>query len=551
MSTSTPSALRRLLGGMLVTVIALLGATAPATASPRSTPTLDEGQWATRLLELVNEDRRDRGLSQLQRSAQMDEVAFRWSVQQAAEGRMYANPDYRQQIPAGLTAAGEALAWGQATPDAMYDALRNASGSSENITNPQYTHIGIGVAFNDKGQAYATLDFARYVDPAQEGRVWSDRILELLNADRINKGLAPLERSPDMDVVAHSWAVQQASERRMYHNPDHRQQIPAGHSRAGENVAWGQPTPERMYDRWYNSPGHYRNMFDPDFTHIGIGVTFTPDGYAYSTQNFAAYIRDEPAPEPTPKPGPSSNIPADDGSSTRGIDDGGVGGSGTRYFLNDQFSPYANRVFDYGNAAGRIYVGDWDGDGRDTLAYRIGSTFYVSNSNTTGPADRIFSFGRPGDRVYVGDWDGDGRDSFAVRRGKTYHVKNAMTGGDADQVIRYGRVGDDVLVGDWDGDGRDTFTVRRGSVYHVKNAIAGGDADRVVNYGRTGDDVYVGDWNADGRDSFTVRRGKTYYIAYRIRGGDADRTLTYGRATDTTLVGDWNGDGRDTLGVRR
>ena len=407
----------------------------------------------------------------------------------------------------------------------------------------------MGVAFDADGRPYATIDFARYTDPVQEGEQWSARILELLNADRHAKGMEPLVRLGAMDAVALRWAEQQAGEERMYHNPRHREQIPPGHVLAGENVAWGQPTPERMYTRWYNSPGHYANLFNPEFTHVGIGVAFTPDGYAYGTQNFARYVPAGPAAR-KPQP-PRTDIPGDDGSSTRAIDDGGIGGEGNRYFLNDTFSAYANIVFDYANPAGRSYVGDWDGDGKDTLAYRIGSTFYVRNSNSAGRADQVFSYGRPGDRVYVGDWDGDGRDTFAVRRGKTYHVKNTVGGGDADHVIRYGRRGDDVLVGDWDGDGRDTLAVRRGKVYHVKNRIAGGPADTVVAYGRTADRVLVGDWDGNGTDTFAVRRGKTYFIANAIRGGDADTTLNYGRAGDTTLVGDWDGDGKDTLGVRR
>lgn len=220
------------------------------------------------------------------------------------------------------------------------------------------------------------------------------------------------------------------------------------------------------------------------------------------------------------------------------------------FFLNDGWGPNANRVYTYGRASDEVYVGDWDGNGTDTLALRRGNTFYINNGHD-GTADRVIHYGRPGDVILVGDWDGDGVDTFAVRRGKTYHVKNSVSGGNADQVIHYGRAGDQVLVGDWDGDGVDTFAVRRGKTYHVKNRIAGGNADQVIHYGRAGDDVYAGDWDGDGRDSFTVRRGKTYYVNNAIRGGDADRVLNYGRVNDVTLVGDWNGDGRDTLGVRR
>ncbi len=229
---------------------------------------------------------------------------------------------------------------------------------------------------------------------------------------------------------------------------------------------------------------------------------------------------------------------------------GEVGGTGDEYFLTNNFSSTAHR-FNYGRPGDELYVGDWDGDGRDTLAIRRGKTFYVTNSLTGGAADRVFHYGRSGDVVLVGDWNGDGKDTFAVRRGAEYHVKNSVTGGDADRVFYYGRRGDTVLVGDWNRDRRDTFAVRRGSVYHVKNSLRGGPADQVVNYGRESDTVLVGDWNGDGRDTFAVRRGNEYHIANAIRGGAADRVERYGKANDTVFVGDWNRDGRDTIGLRR
>ncbi|PYF96298.1 hypothetical protein SAMN05216184_12118 [Georgenia satyanarayanai] len=227
-----------------------------------------------------------------------------------------------------------------------------------------------------------------------------------------------------------------------------------------------------------------------------------------------------------------------------------VRGNGNEYFLTNNFSSTANR-FTYGRANDELLVGDWDGDGRDTLAIRRDNTFYVSNSLTGGTADRTFKYGRRGDVILVGDWNGDGKDTFAVRRGAEYHVKNSVTGGDADRVFRYGRAEDTILVGDWDRDRRDTFAVRRGSVYHVKNALRGGDADTVVNYGRERDVILVGDWDGDGDDTFAVRRGNEYHLANKLRGGAADRVETYGRPDDTVFVGDWNKDGKDTIGLRR
>ncbi len=177
------------------------------------------------------------------------------------------------------------------------------------------------------------------------------------------------------------------------------------------------------------------------------------------------------------------------------------------------------------------------------------SGFFL-NDSWDATADRTFMYGRMTDEVLVGDWDGDGTDTVMLRRGNVFHVSNRPRGGDAD-VIVYGRPGDVVLVGDWDGDGDDTLAVRRGKTYHVKNTLRGGDADRVVTYGRAEDEVLVGDWDGDGDDTLAVRRGARYFVNNSLASGPADLTLFYGRADDEVLVGDWNGDRRDTLGVRR
>ncbi|MDD9205361.1 hypothetical protein PU560_02630, partial [Georgenia sp. 10Sc9-8] len=131
---------------------------------------------------------------------------------------------------------------------------------------------------------------------------------------------------------------------------------------------------------------------------------------------------------------------------------GEVGGSGNEYFLSDSFSAASNVDFRYGRAGDQVYVGDWDGDGEDTLAIRRGAEFHLTNSLEGGSADRVVTYGRASDTVLVGDWNGNGTDTFAVRRGNEYHVKNSLTGGSADRAFRYGRSPDTVLVGDWDGD---------------------------------------------------------------------------------------------------
>ncbi len=222
-----------------------------------------------------------------------------------------------------------------------------------------------------------------------------------------------------------------------------------------------------------------------------------------------------------------------------------------QFHLSNSWSGTTDVVLAYGKYADEVFIGDWNGDGRDTIAVRKGNAFHVANSFRGGDADAVITYGRPGDDILVGDWNGDGRDTFAVRRGAEYHVKNSLRGGDADVVFTYGRDGDEVLVGDWNGDSADTFTVRRGQVFHVKNSLRGGDADVAFAYGREGDVVLAGDWDGDGADSFTIQRGRVYHVNNSLRGGDADIVLMFGRDGDQVYVGDWDGDGIDTLGIRR
>ncbi len=59
---------------------------------------------------------------------------------------------------------------------------------------------------------------------------------------------------------------------------------------AGENIAAGQPTPSDVMQGWMDSPGHCRNIMNPDFAEIGIG-TFESEGGVYRylwTQTFGA-----------------------------------------------------------------------------------------------------------------------------------------------------------------------------------------------------------------------------------------------------------------------
>ena len=54
----------------------------------------------------------------------------------------------------------------------------------------------------------------------------------------------------------------------------------------GENIAYGQKTPEQVMEGWMNSQGHRANILNPNFTAIGVGYYQNSRGVSYWTQLF-------------------------------------------------------------------------------------------------------------------------------------------------------------------------------------------------------------------------------------------------------------------------
>ena len=131
--------------------------------------------------------------------------------------------------------------------------------------------------------------------PAQvtsEGAQYANTVLNKVNELRSSMGLQPVTRYQELDAVAQDWSEQQAAANNMSHRPDFTSVYPKGWTTGSENVAWrtaGGDTGALIFDQWLNSPGHYKNMTDPDVNSIGIGFAQTSDGRWYATQNFAAY----------------------------------------------------------------------------------------------------------------------------------------------------------------------------------------------------------------------------------------------------------------------
>ncbi len=158
-----------------------------------------------------------------------------------------------------------------------------------------------------------------------------------------------------------------------------------------------------------------------------------------------------------------------DGTSTPGLyrqSDGYV------YVRNSNTQGVADIEFFFGDPGDVPLVGDFDGDGRDSVSiWRAAeATVYIINElgedgAGLGAADYSFAFGNPGDTPFVGDFDGDGVDSVGLHRVATgfAYFRNSNTTGIADASFFFGDAGDQILAGDWEGDGIDTVAVYRPS----------------------------------------------------------------------------------------
>ena len=117
-------------------------------------------------------------------------------------------------------------------------------------------------------------------------------ILRLVNKHRERKGLDRLARSSKITKVARSWSVKQAKKGRLAHNPSYARQIPAGWTRASENVARttargsAKKLAKRMVKLWMGSAGHRANILGP-YTRRGVGVAYSARHGWYFTQNFS------------------------------------------------------------------------------------------------------------------------------------------------------------------------------------------------------------------------------------------------------------------------
>lgn len=120
---------------------------------------------------------------------------------------------------------------------------------------------------------------------------YAEQVVELVNAERAKAGLHALT----LDTEIASAALVRAKETEIsfsHTRPDGRRFSTVlsdngiSFRGAGENIAWGQRTPEEVMNSWMNSEGHRANILNPNYTKIGVGFYQNFSGRNYWTQLF-------------------------------------------------------------------------------------------------------------------------------------------------------------------------------------------------------------------------------------------------------------------------
>lgn len=115
--------------------------------------------FVSEILDLVNEERRDAGLSAVSSNMQARTEAQRWSAVMADAGRIWHRTDLFHGLPSSARTVGENVAAGYGSPEEVMAAWMASSGHRQNILNPSFTRLGIGVAPDSNGTLYYTQIF--------------------------------------------------------------------------------------------------------------------------------------------------------------------------------------------------------------------------------------------------------------------------------------------------------------------------------------------------------------------------------------------------------
>jgi uncharacterized YkwD family protein/spore coat assembly protein SafA len=183
-----------------------------------------------------------------------------------------------------IVSAQETVSYTVQSGDSMWKiAVKYQVGVSEIISsNPQITNPNMIYP----GQKLTV--------PTMQGiKALESEVVRLVNIERSKQGLQPLKENWQLSRVARYKSADMATKNYFSHtSPTYgspfrmMESFGIKYSSAGENIAYGQKTPQQVMTAWMNSPGHRSNIMSPSYSQIGVGYATNKSGTPYWTQMF-------------------------------------------------------------------------------------------------------------------------------------------------------------------------------------------------------------------------------------------------------------------------
>ncbi len=196
--------------------------------------------------------------------------------------------------PQGAPAAATSVAAGGGTQGMSTARMQQLlQGAAPATAAEQQWTTGVEQGLRGYVQTLTSLAAAQRSAP-REDHAFEQQVLVLVNQQRALHGLAPLAYDSRLDLASERHNQVQAATRSMAHSgigdgdPGSRIRATGFTGAWGENVATGQLTPEQVVSEWMASPGHRRNILDPNYRRLGVAYGQAADGRTYWAQSFGA-----------------------------------------------------------------------------------------------------------------------------------------------------------------------------------------------------------------------------------------------------------------------
>jgi uncharacterized protein YkwD len=286
---------------------------APPAPPAQPAPARDSAALRSEIVVRINDERQHAGLPPVAPSAPLDKVAQERADEIKARGALPGQAEAialfgRVQLRmarAGYSAHGwtESQISTVGAPGAVIADWKKDPSAAQAMDS-DYQDVGVGVANLGGVPLYVFLFawprseyFARQTAGLTDIQAVRESMLAIVNAARLVEGRPPLTLDPRLNAAAQAHAEDMLARTYYAHESPEgglpRLRVTAAGLIAdvvGENLAAGQTSVENVMEAWLHSSDHRRNILEPRFTHLGVGLALGSYQHKYKVlwvQDFA------------------------------------------------------------------------------------------------------------------------------------------------------------------------------------------------------------------------------------------------------------------------